>query len=250
MPGPNSRSADRRGRRILHCVAALGVFSAVVPGTAFAQALEPLVSGYVTVTSDYRHRGLSESGGDPSIQVGADYQHANGFFAGAWAARVDYSQPAEESSTRFKIGYYAGFSKRIARWSWAATAVRYTYPGLAYDYDYNELSATAGFRDRVFFTAAYVDDLFARGASALYSEIGTALPLPQGMELGATIGRLSSSNSRLEYTHWNLGVSKTFARRIGVDLRYYDGNRYLPNPIATASADSWVLSASYGFRSN
>src|SRR5690606_18975431 len=111
-------------------------------------------------------------------------------------------------------------------------------------------STTAGFRDRVFFTAAYIDDYLARGASALYSEIGTALPLPHGVEIGATIGRLSSSDSRLEYTHWNLGFSKTFARRIGVDLRYYDGDRYLPSPIATASADSWVLSASYGFRSN
>jgi uncharacterized protein (TIGR02001 family) len=248
MPGPNSRRAsDRRGRRFRR-IAALGAVLAMPPDMLLAQALEPLVSGYVTVTSDYRHRGISESGGESSIHVGADYQHANGFFAGAWAAQVDYSRSAE-SATRFKIGYYAGFSKRIARWSLAAAAVRYTYPGLAYDYDYNELSTTAGFRDRVFFTAAYIDDLLARGSSALYSEVGTALPLPHGMELGATIGRLASSDRRLEYTHWNLGLSKTFARRIGIDLRYYDGHRYLLNRIATASADSWVLSASYGFRS-
>src|SRR5690606_29976093 len=131
LPGPNSRSADRGGSP-LRRVAALGVLLAIAPGTIIAQALEPVVSGYVTLTSDYRHRGLSESGGEPSIQIGADYQHASGFFAGAWAAGVDYSQPAEESSTRFKVGYYAGLNKRIARWSLAATAVRYTYPGLAY----------------------------------------------------------------------------------------------------------------------
>jgi len=252
MPEPkvNRRAASPcRGGRTRGAVAAAAVVLCAVPDALPAQGLEPIVSGYVTVTSDYRHRGLSESSGDPSIQAGADYQHASGFFAGAWAARIDYAQPADDSSTRFKIGYYLGASKRIGRWSWTATAVRYTYPGLAYDYDYNELSATAGFRDRVFVTAAYIDGLFANDASAFYSEIGGALPLPGGLEVGATLGRLASSARELEYTHWNVGLSKTFARRVGVDLRYHDGSRYLSNAIATTNADSWVLSASYGFRS-
>ncbi|HEX6995113.1 MAG TPA: TorF family putative porin [Gammaproteobacteria bacterium] len=255
MPEPKRRAAQRRapfragrGARLAR-VAALAAALCAPAAPLMAQVLEPVVSGYVTVASDYRHRGLSESSGEPSIQFGADYQHASGFFAGAWAARIDYAHPAHESSTRFKVGYYVGVSKRIARWSWTATAVRYTYPGLAYDYDYNELSATAGFRDRVFVTAAYIDDFFARDASAFYSEIGTALPLPHGLELGATLGRVTSSASQLEYTHWNVGLSKTFARRLGIDVRYHDGSRYVSNAIATTDADAWVVSASYGFRS-
>jgi uncharacterized protein (TIGR02001 family) len=247
MLKPRSRTADVRARHARR--AALGLLLVAAPAVAGAQGLEPLVSGYVTLTSDYRHRGLSESGGEFSFQVGGDYQHATGFFAGAWAARIDYAQPAADASTRFKVGYYVGLSKRVARWSLTATAVHYAYPGLAYDYDYDEVSATAGFRDRLFVTAAYVDEPFGRRASALYGEIGTAWPLAHGLELGATIGRLASSDSRLAYTHWNLGLSRTFARRLGVDLRYYDGSRYLSNAIATTDADSWVLSASYGFGS-
>lgn len=230
-------------------VAAIVAVLCVLPVPLAAQIPEPIVSAYVTVASDYRHRGLSESSSGPSLQLGADYQHASGFFAGTWAARIDYVHPAYESSTRFKVGYYAGISRRISRWSWTATAVHYTYPGNAYDYDYSELSATAGFRDRLFVTASYIDDLFARDASAFYSEIGTALPLPKGFELGATLGRVTSSEPQLEYTHWNIGLSKTFARRVGIDVRYHDGSRYLSNPIATTAADAWVVSASYGFRS-
>lgn len=251
MSEPKRRPAPRGApcRTHLACVAA-AMAALCAPATApFAQALEPVVSGYVTLASDYRHRGLSESRGKASFQVGADYQHASGFFAGAWAARIDYAQPVHDSSTRFKLGYYVGVSKRVSRWSWTASAIRYTYPGIAYDYDYNELSATAGFRDRVFVTAAYIDDLYARDESAFYSEVGAALPLRHGLELGATLGRMTSSASELEYTHWNIGLSKTFARRLGVDVRYHDGSRYVSNAIATTNADAWVVSASYGFRS-
>lgn len=241
------RCTPFRSRQRARVAAAAAMLCA--PAALSAQTLEPLLSGYVTVTTDYRHRGLSESSGEPSLQVGVDYQRANGLFTGAWAARIDYAQPTEDASTRFKVGYYLGVSKRIGRWSWTATAVRYNYPGLAYDYDYSELSATVGFRDRLFFTTAYIDDVFGRGRSGVYGEVGAALPLPRGLELGGTLGRLGSSAPQLEYTHWNIGLSKTFARRIGIDLRYYDTDRDVWNAVATTNAESWVLSASYGFRS-
>lgn len=238
----------RWATRMAHCVPLVAVLCGA-PLAADAQALQPLISGYVTVTSDYRHRGLSESAGEASLQAGTDYQHASGAFAGVWAARIDYAHSASgDSATRFKVGYYAGVSRRVARWSWNVAVVHYAYPGLPYDYDYNELSATVGFRDRVFVTAAHLDGLFARDAAAFYREVGTALPLPLGLELGATVGRLTSSASSLEYSHWNLGLSRLFRQRIGVDIRYHDGSRYLSNAIATTDADSWVISASYGFR--
>src|SRR5690606_17723495 len=167
-PSAMSCTPSRSSKRAR--VAAAAAMLCAAPATLSAQTLEPLLSGYVTLTTDYRHRGLSESSGEPSLQAGVDYQRANGLFAGAWAARIDYAQPSEDSSTRFKIGYYLGVSKRIGRWSWTATAVRYTYPGLAYDYDYGELSATVGFRDRLFFTTAYIDDVFGRDRSAVYGE--------------------------------------------------------------------------------
>ncbi len=248
MTMPASGSRQRATHRLVRA-ALLGGALCGAPGAAGAQALQPLISGYVTLTSDYRHRGLSESGGHASLQAGADYQHTSGAFAGVWAARIDSAYPAaSDSSTRFKVGYYAGVSRRVARWSWNAAVVHYAYPGAPYDYDYDELSATIGFRDRVFATAAYIDGLLARDTAAFYREVGTAFPMPLRLELGATLGRLTSSDSRLEYTHWNLGLSRVFRQRFSVDLRYHDGSRYIANAIATTDAGAWVFSASYGFR--
>lgn len=242
--GPLRHPAARVGFALLLSGAVIGATAT----SAHAQPVESLVSGYVTLTSDYRRRGLSESGGDAAVQIGGDFQHTSGFFAGAWAARIDYARPEDAGSARMKVGYYAGYSRRVARWSWVATGVRYAYPGSAYDYDYNELTATIGYRGRLFVTASYIDDLFGRGASAVHSEVGTALPLPRRLEIGAALGRVMSTDAGLEYTHWNVGLSKTFSRRIGLDLRYYDADRrYLQSPVVTADPGSWVLSATYGF---
>lgn len=234
------------GRRIAMLAAAA---MSAASGAAGAQPREPLVSGYVTLTSDYRQRGLSESRGKPSLEIGGDFQHRSGFFAGAWAARIETSpDDGDDTVGRYKAAYYAGYTRRISRWSWTASAARYAYPGsgTTIDYDYDELSATVAYRDRVFATASYVGDLFSQ-ANGWYGEIGLVFPLPKGLELGATLGRLDASRPALDYTHWNAGVSRTFARRIAVDVRRYDTSRYYSNAVATTRGDSWVVSASYAF---
>jgi len=214
-----------------------------------AQSVGSSISGYVTVTSDYRRRGLSQSRGDTSIQVGGDYQHRSGFFTGAWIATMEYvpGNGFQGSSRQKEIGYYAGYSRRAGRWSFAATAGRYAYPDAARDYDYDEASGTVAYRDKIFLTASYTDDLFSRGASALNQEIGVTLPLPGRLELGATLGVFDSADLDVRYTHWNLGLSKTFARRLGLDVRYYDNSGYFASPLGATSGDHWVVSASLGF---
>ena len=51
------------------------------PGTGF--------SAYATLTSDYPHRGISQTDESAALQVGVDYQHGSGFFAGGWVSNVD-----------------------------------------------------------------------------------------------------------------------------------------------------------------
>jgi uncharacterized protein (TIGR02001 family) len=245
MSGTVPRPAGLRpARRAALLVAAL----VAMPSTVAAQSLAPLLRGYVTATSDFRDRGLSESRGQPSLQIGGDLQHRSGFFAGAWAAQIEaLPYPGSETADRFKAGYYVGYTQRVARWSVTATAAHYAYPGIAVDYDYSELSGGIAYRDRIFFSASYTDDLFSSGASGWYSEFGIVLPLPYAFELGATVGRLDSSGLGLDYSHWNAGVSKSLGRRIGLDVRRYDVSRYYSNAVATTNGDAWVVSASYAF---
>lgn len=47
------------------------------------------VTGNVALTTDYRFRGVSLSGGDPAIQGGITVSHASGIYVGTWASSID-----------------------------------------------------------------------------------------------------------------------------------------------------------------
>jgi uncharacterized protein (TIGR02001 family) len=246
----------RRAAKIATCCVGLPALAFAVAPDAAAQAAGSKISGYVTVTSDYRNRGLSQSLGEPSLQFGGDFQHATGFFAGGRAATVEYAAAAPRGSSRHgEATLYAGYSRRVGTWSLVGSLGRYTYPGSDFDYDYSELSGSVGFRNRVFVAASYTGDFLNRGVAALNHELGIALPLGAGFEIGAGLGRFRSSGLDVDYTHWNFGASKLVAR-FGIDVRYYDNShsvRYYENmpgarvPLGAPVPGEWVLSVSYGF---
>lgn len=239
-----------RGARFApRLAAAFCALCSAATGVCRAELLEPMVSGYATISSDYRYRGLSEGRGEPSLQLGLDTQHRSGFFGGVWAARVEHAViPTPATRTQTKVGYYAGLSRRVAAdWSLTATITRYIYPGAYVDYDHTDISASAAFRDKLFFLLTHSDDLFASGTGAYSGEVGFAWPLPYALEVSAAVGKLDSPDLGIGYTHWNVGLSKTVASRVGLDLRYYDSSRYYSNAFATTAGDEWVLSASFGF---
>ncbi len=45
-------------------------------------------SANVALTTDYRFRGVSLSGGEPAIQGGFDVGHESGFYVGTWASSI------------------------------------------------------------------------------------------------------------------------------------------------------------------
>ena len=52
------------------------------------QAIE--VSGNVALVSDYRFRGISQTGEDAAIQGGFDASFDTGLYIGTWASSVDF----------------------------------------------------------------------------------------------------------------------------------------------------------------
>lgn len=226
------------------------LLAAVALGTARIAAAQDAaagINGYLTVSSGYWRHGLAQADG-PTLQLGVDYQHAGGFFTGAWAADVDYAADySAEDARESVVDIYAGYHRRTADWSWTGTVGRYLYPGTGAEYDYTEWSATVGYRDRMFYTASYSHDFYGWERSSLNQEISFALPLHGDLELGGALGRFAVSGTNVDFTHWNLGLSKV-VRWIVLDLRYYDsgyaGAGYLGDP----AADQYVLSLSYGLR--
>src|SRR5690349_701525 len=88
------------GRSSMHkSLIAVSVAAALsVPGWASAQQAAPAeaksphtFTGNMTIISDYRFRGISQTFGKPAIQGGIDYSHASGFYLGNWNSNVSDS---------------------------------------------------------------------------------------------------------------------------------------------------------------
>jgi uncharacterized protein (TIGR02001 family) len=215
--------------------------------SAVAQSVSPGLNGYLTLGNGYWAHGLSQTDGF-SVQAGIDYQLQGGWFAGAWAANVDYVAEVWNAQPRdLAVDLYGGYHRRSADWSWTVTLGRYLYPDTGSMYDYSELSGTVGFHDRVFYTASYSDDFYGRARSALNQELSLALPLRGDIEVGAALGRFALSGTAAEYSHWNVGVSK-LVRRVVVDLRYYDSGHDTVGWLGDPDANHYVLSVSYALR--
>lgn len=223
----------------------LAVVASLAAGAAGAQASAPSLSGYLTLASGYWKHGLAQYDG-ASLTAGIDYQHHTGFFTYARAANVEY-EPWAGGSRDVEASVYAGFHERRAGWSWTTSLGRYWYPGTGGVYDYNELSLSVGWRDRVFYAVSWNDDFYGWSRSALNQEVSAVVPLRGDFELGAALGSFVISDGGPDITHWNLGVSKLF-ERLAVDLRYYDGSHERRGWLGDPYAQNYVVSVSYALR--
>lgn len=222
----------------------VAVVALVSVGAAHAQGSVSGASGYFTLGSGYFKHGIAQTGG-ASLQVGVDYQHYTGFFAYARAMNVDYPQLSYYRQRDVETSAYVGYHDRGERWSWTVSGGRYWYAE-SDGYDYDEWSASVGFRDRVFYSASYGDGYY--GSSALNQEVAIAYPLPGNFEIGAAVGFLDVSGGP-EITHFNLGASKLLGR-IAIDLRYYDSDYRARYYLGDPDASHYVLSLSYALKRN
>ena len=215
---------------------------------AFAQQSAPHLNGYVTLATAYWKRGFAQNVG-ASAQAGIDFEHRTGFYAGGWVANVDFAREYNWDRPRhLETDIYAGYHKRQEQWSWNVGLGHYLYPGTAINYDYNELSATFGFRDRLFYTAAYSDSYYGGARSSLNHEVSLVYPLRGNLEIGGAVGKFRINGGVLDVTYWNIGVSK-LVRRAAIDLRYYDSNYQWLSYWGDPNTNHFVLSVSYALGS-
>ncbi len=124
-----------------------------------------------------------------------------------------------------------------------ATSIRDT----AVSYDWNELSATVGYRDRIYYTAAYTDQYYGIWRSSLSQELSFSQPLRGNFEIGGTLGHVEIQATPIDYTHWNFGVSKV-VRHVAIDLRYYESGYDYLGFLGDPKHPQYVLSVSYALR--
>ncbi|BCX67744.1 TorF family putative porin [Pseudomonas izuensis] len=182
----------------------------------------------VTLASDYRTRGISQTRNDPAVQAGATLAHSSGLYLGAWSSNVDFGG---DLKTRQEVDYYAG-------WLWQATDdlsldvgyLKYTYPRES-QFNQSEVYGILSLYG-VKLAAYYSDDApgIDSKQNSLYSYIGYETELPYDIGLKLRYGmmdfkdpHLYSSSGRAEdsYHEWEVKLTHELAGVV-LGLSYID----------------------------
>lgn len=161
------------------------------------------------IVSDYVFRGVSQTNEGPAWQLGADYAHDSGFYAGVWASRVDF-EPGDDA--RAEVDLYIGYSVDLSDLiNLDVSLVRYEYLSQS-AYEYNELIVKLGLGDYVGFEIGYSNDCFNSGENGTYYGMSVAYPIEWGeLTLVGNVGRYDLKRVLGDsYSHAYVGFSKEF----------------------------------------
>jgi uncharacterized protein (TIGR02001 family) len=188
------------------------------------------LGGYVSLTSDYVKRGVTQSDGDPALQLGVEMAFENGFFLGAWGSTVDISRgPAVQRD--LEVNYYAGYDLDVSEsWRLFARMVAYAYPGQTggFNYDYEEYSVGGSFNDRIWLEVAWSPDLYDTNRSTTNVDLYAEWPVSSVWSIGGGAGYYDTSSlTGSAYTYWQLGVTASLTWA-SIDLRVHDTDKWVP----------------------
>lgn len=191
------------------------------PAAAPAAAPAPVFTSNVGFVSNYIFRGVSQTGGKPTLQGGFDYTPASGFYAGVWGSGISWiSDGGTATNAGTEIDTYFGFRNTFSTdFNYDVGFLRYNYPG-TYDYtkgfaaaDTNEVYGLIGYK---WITVKYSYDLgdtfgWIDAAGTNYIDVSGSYALgDSGYTLGAHYGKQSYKGSEADFykNHPSGGVSQ------------------------------------------
>jgi len=210
---------------------------ASISTTVMAEEAHDESSFNVGVVSQYRYRGIGQSGGKPALQGGADFASASGFYVGTWGSTIHWIKDSSDpeavapNSTSVKgpveLDIYGGYKFQAGDIDLDVGYLRYQYvgntlanTGMFSNANTNEFygAATAGL-----FTAKYsrsTGNLFGNlnSKGSTYLEASINFDLGDGLSLVPHVGRQKVANSspNLSYTDIALTLNKDLGKGMSV----------------------------------
>jgi uncharacterized protein (TIGR02001 family) len=225
--------------------------------SAYAQAEKPVneISANVSVVSDYRYRGISQTRLRPAVQGGVDYVHnPSGFYAGTWLSTIKWIEDTPGvGNTSVETDFYGGkrgelapnFSYDVGLLAFVFLNNKYSDAGLK---DPNTLEAYAqlGWGPLYIKYNHALTTLFgyAESKNSGYLDIGANVDLPNKFILNLHAGYQKVRgmySSAASYSDYKIGLTREFSDLGGIvaslavittnaDRSYYVsgvGNKYL-----------------------
>lgn len=168
-----------------------------------AQAGE--VTGNATLTTDYVWRGSSQTLEKPAAQAGVKFAGSTGFYASAWGSNVEFA-PVLSATSEFDLAI--GWGRKIGDdWALDVNALRYVYPGTTVNLDWNEVNASATWRDRAWVGIGHSSNAMASGARGTYVNGGVRIPAGETLRFEVGAGHYAMADALPDYSHaWASGV--------------------------------------------
>lgn len=175
-------------------------------------------TGNVTLSTDYRFRGISQTSNDPAIQGAISFNHESGFYGSVWGSNVAGASTAEIDAV---LGYATKLNL-IANVSTTLDVgyIRYIYAGSgdtapdSNQPDYQEVFARLGFADRavkgdnLLAGVNYSNDYFNKSDQFWYLSANYTAPITDtGFGVVAGVGYNLFKNSQM--MNRALGTSST-----------------------------------------
>ncbi|MBU3616295.1 TorF family putative porin [Polynucleobacter sp. JS-Polo-80-F4] len=233
--------------------AAVALLTGLASSAAFA-ADEPAaevevspITANVSLVSDYRYRGISQSNLRPAIQGGFDYAHESGFYIGNWNSSITWVNNLSPSvSSGIEMDFYAGFKKELIAEGFASDigVLQYYYPTsgnfvspnvnpntteiyAAQNYTFGPLTGFFKFSYAVTNTfgynqssGSYYPDLTANYDTGIW-----------GLAVNAHVGyqkiagqQVIAGTPTASYTDWKLGLTKDFGGGLSLSAAYIGTN--------------------------
>ena len=202
------------------------VTAALLAGAAPGQADDFEISANVTLTTDYRFRGISQSDESIAIQGGFDAEFGAGFYIGTWGSTVDFDTNFNDSEDfdgldgSLELDYYAGWASDLGDSGLGIDVgiLYYDYPGddgLEGDYwevygsmSWNDLAVGVHYSDDYYAETGEFWYLYADYGFTLFADIGLGLHVGYNM-LDEAPGFLSSKEDT--YFDYSVSLSKEWA---------------------------------------
>lgn len=223
--------------------------SALAASPAFAQETaapgDVTITGNVSLVTDYRFRGLSQSSGDPAVQGGITVAHSSGFYVSTWSSSIDFkvlSPAAVATYGSQELDIYGGWTGEVTPGVTADVGLLYyAYPGghvgkAEFFEPYASLSTTFGPASaKVGVNYAWKQEAlnFNGGGNDdsvyLYGELGAGIPntpISLSAHLGWAKGALSpnfATGKTLAYKggfDYNVGATANVTKNLSLGVSY------------------------------
>jgi uncharacterized protein (TIGR02001 family) len=194
------------------------------------------VSGTLSITSDYRFRGVSLSDNLPAAQVDLGFDDPSGWYAGVFASnvRLEYQASAQGQAIA-----YTGYAQRLRNGVSLDAGASYSgFAGLAGEGEYNYAELHAGFTaDSIEGRLSFAPNYFGQSLRTVYAEFNGSQALTDKMRFVWHAGMLQISSGPISGNRSNLDG------RVGVEFALHAARLQLARVASQGSTGAYPVSA-------